>query len=442
MNLRKYIFLSVTFVALLLSFYSNFFHLIPQKSFAEFDIYNKGFVYGRIMNSEERGIFSDGCFSGIRYDTLKIHEEGKMNIDTIFFLATQRILSQKDMYLNKIEREPDFGPYYTQIGTMASVYSIINITLPGSPESKVNIYNFINALFNALVFTVFFWWISREFGIITSFVTLLFLLTSSYFIGFSGDIWWVAGSFYLPIFGLFVMMQMKLPEKKILINLFILFMIKAILTGFEFITCTFLSIFIPITYYYYYNRKTFKEFFTFSVKAGAVCCLALIILACLLVIQHKSYHGTFTAGLDWLHNAFIRRSGSEKDSEGILLNMGYIWGYYSWYCNAFDLSGLTSAIRIPFTIVITTVYINLFVLFRLTRKAIDKRRYTALILATVLSYIPSISWYIIFRDHAWKHLKIDAICWYFPFLLLGFISIGVTISILYKRFYTKSVATE
>lgn len=290
---------------------------------------------------------------------------------------------------------------------------------------------------------MFFWWILREYGRIASFVTLLFLLTSSHFIAFSGSIWWVAGSFYLPIFGLFVMMQIKLPEKKILLYLFILFMIKAILTGFEFITCTFLSIFIPIIYYYYYNRKTLKGFFVFSVKAGAVCCLAMMILTCLLAIQHKFYHGTFAAGFDWLYNAFIRRSGSVEDSQGILMNIGYIYGYYSWFCNAFELSELTSAIRIPFTIVITAVYINLFVLFQLTKKAINRRKYTALILATALSCIPSVSWYIIFRDHALKHLWIDAICWYFPFLLLGFMSIGVTISVLYKRwFYTKSVATE
>lgn len=138
MNLRKYIFLSVTFVALLLSFYSNFFHLTPQKFFTEFDTYNEGFIYGRIMNSEEKGFFSDGCFSGIKYDTLKIHKEGKMDKDTIAFIVIQRLPKQKAMYLNNIERESDFGPYFTQMGTMASVYSIINIMLSGSPESKLN----------------------------------------------------------------------------------------------------------------------------------------------------------------------------------------------------------------------------------------------------------------------------------------------------------------
>lgn len=434
MNRSRKIFLAIAFISLLLSFYCNFFHLVPQKNFEKFDAYDKGFMYGRIMNVEKSGFLSDGAFTGMFYDTLQINEVSRtVSADSAFTIVIRGLLEQKDMYMGTMEQKPDYGPYFTQPGAMASVYSLINLAIPASAQNKVNIYDFINALLNALVFMLFFWWILKEYGLIPSVVTLAFMLVSPWLISFGGNIWWIAGSFYLPVFGMFLLLKANLPEKKTLLYLFLLFALKGILTGFEFITCTFLSVFVPVIHYYYYNRKTLKEFFVFSFKAGVASCLSMLVVTVILVFQHKSYHGGFSAGIEWLYNAFLKRTAIDSAFGSPIEELGYIFAVYYWYRDAFEINMFGSTFGIPFAIIVGIVFLNLILLYRMVRKNSENRKYKALILSTVLSYLASVSWYAIFKNHAMDHMHIDSVCWYMPFLLMGFVCLGVTVSILYKR---------
>lgn len=436
MSRKQNVFLVIAFLLLSLSFYSNFFRLVPQDFYEKFDAYDKGFIYGKILNSEEKGIFGDGNFVGLRYDTTYINSH---HPDTAFVMVIHSMLDQKEMYLGNMPLTPDYGPYFTQICPIADLYAGIHHIVPASPQAKLNIFDLINALINALVFIMFFRWILREYGLIPACVTLFFMLISTWFISFCGNIWWVAGSFFLPTFGLFLMLRNNMPEKKILLYLFLLFAAKCILTGFEFITCAYLSVFIPIIYYYYYNKKSFKEFFIFSVKAGLVCVLGVLVFVLILCIQHWVYFGEVTAGIDWIVNSFFRRTGGNHvDDSGLFITIIRLLGYYYWIENIFDVSRFTDAVRIPFSAMIGLVYINLVYLFFFTKKYTENRKYKALALATALAWIPSASWFIIFRNHAMDHRHIDFICWYFPFMLLGFVSLGVTVSILYRKIINRN----
>ncbi len=438
MSRKHIVFLAIAFITLLLSFYSNFFRFVPQEFFDDFDAYDKGFVYGKIINSEEKGIFADGNFCGLRMDTSLVYE----NAHTRHVLGIKCMRQQKDMYLGNMEVPPHFQPYRTQIGTIAGLYTLIHKIVPASPQTKMNIFDFINALINALIFLLFFKWILKEYGTLASCVTLVLMLFSTWFISFCGNIWWVAGSFYLPIFGMFLMLSKNMPEKKMLFYLFLLFAAKCILTGVEFITCTFLSVFVPIIYYFYYRKKSFKEFFIFSVKAGAVSFLGILVFVAILVIQHWAYSGNIAAGFEWIGDAYLRRSsGGTVDAEhGIVANIAYILSYYYWFGDVFDVSRLTDAIRIPFTLVIHLLYINLLYLLFFTKKKAENRKYRALAIATFLSWVASVSWYMIFRNHAWEHMHIDFICWYMPLLLYCFVGLGVTVSILYRKYTKKNIA--
>lgn len=434
MSRSRKAFLVIAFISLLLSFYCNFFHLVPQKTFEKFDAFDKGFMYGRIMNVEKNGFLSDGGFTGIFYDTLRINEVSRtVSADSAFTIIIHGLLEQKDMYIGTMDQKPDYGPYFTQPGAMASVYSILNLIIPTSAQNKVNIYDFINALLNALVFMLFFWWILKEYGLIPSVVTLAFMLISPWLISFGGNIWWIAGSFYMPVFGMFLLLKANLSEKKILLYLFLLFALKGILTGFEFITCTFLSMFIPVVYYYYYNRRTFKEFFVFSFKAGVVSCLSMLVVTVILIFQHKSYHGGYSDGIQWLFNAFLKRTAEDPNGAGLLEDLGYIFAVYYWFRDAFEINIFGNMFGIPFAIIVGIVFLNLILLYRMVRKNPESRKYKALIFSTALSYLASVSWYTIFKNHARDHMHIDSVCWYMPFLLMGFVCLGVTVNILYKR---------
>lgn len=410
------IFLFCIFIFLLLSFSVNLWQLAPQYNFEMFDNFDKGLVYGKIARSEKDGIFSNGGFPGINYnskDTI-----GK-NRDEVFI---SNMLMQKDIYLGKLELPSDFYPYRSQIGTQVILYSYLNKILPFSTQTKIFIFDLINAFFNALIFILFFWWILKNYGFLATTITFVFIAFSWWLIMFNSNIWWVAGSFYLPVFGLLILFHKVKNDNTILIGLFFLFLAKCLLTGFEFITCSILSVFIPIVYYFFLRKKNLKDFFIFSFKAGIICCLAIFIMVLIIAIQHKFLFGTFTSGFNNLIEAFSRRSVSGTD------NLSDILSVFTTYMDGTVLRGKIFGQYVHFYIVIITVYLNMILLYLIVRKRDDSRIYKALILATSVSIIPSISWYCIFVNHALIHPHIDYICWYMPFLLFGFLSLGVSVS--------------
>lgn len=430
MNRTKTIFLSVSFLMLLLNFNSNFWGLTPDKTFYEFDTYDEGFVYGRLVRSQTDGMFSYGGFPGLNYvekDNLRLSR------DDVF---SRNMLQQKGMYLTKEGIPNDFYTYRSQPGAQIMMYSLIDYMSPLSAQQTIYILKFLNALLTALVFTFFLMWVFENYGFVPAVTTFVFILLSPWITKFSYNLWWAFWSFFVPLVGMLLILGKRMADRKVLIILYALFFIKCLFTGFEFISCIGLSIFIPIAYYYYLDGKSFKNFFLFSLKAGLSCFLAVLTVVAIIIVQHKFMYGTFSAGIDELTDAYFRRSSFDDVIEirgGIKVG-GVLYALITYLRGSvFGLNGLSDIVEIPFIVFITIVFANLFLLNRLTKQKSEKRKYRALIISTVLSFFVSLTWYILFKQHAFLHPHLDYICWYMPFLLFGFISVGASLSFLIRE---------
>lgn len=421
---KIYLYLFLILGFLFLNFFSNFWGILPDEEFIDYDFYDEALVYGKIANSERDGVFNHGGFPGVCYDKKK--EEGYDRRE----IFTHSMPSQKDVFLGNKPLEPDFYTYRSQPGGQVITYSLVNKILLLSPKDRIIVFKLINALFNTLVFSLFFLWLFRNYKRGVVFTVFVLVAFSSWITQFDSNIWWVGSSYLIPLFGLLLLFDSKQSKKRILAGLYLFFLLKCLLTGFEFITCVYLSIFIPIAYYFYLRESSVKQFFIFSTKAAIVAALAILTVVLLIIYQNQTITGDFVSGFNEFIEAFTRRT-SEGEALGIwaaLKKVAYLYLFNSTSRISF------LPFNIPFGVTVGLVFISSFILYKTKSVKENQRQYKALAVATILSFIPSISWFVIFRQHAVEHPYIDGICWFFPFLLFGAVCFGVVVSLAIEQF--------
>jgi hypothetical protein len=90
----------------------------------------------------------------------------------------------------------------------------------------------------------------------------------------------------------------------------------------------------------------------------------------------------------------------------------------------------------------------IFIIFSLVAawlmwKSIDpsfKRKSQAFLGMTWFSLLAPLSWFIVFKAHAYIHLNLDYFVWQAPFTILGFALSGWAISQTYQSFRTSRAA--
>jgi hypothetical protein len=73
-----------------------------------------------------------------------------------------------------------------------------------------------------------------------------------------------------------------------------------------------------------------------------------------------------------------------------------------------------------------------FIKYRSSEKTKTYQTGIALVVTTWFSFLGPLSWFVVFRDHAALHTRLDFIVWQMPFTLYGFALIGFVISSLNK----------
>lgn len=423
---KRYLFLFCALIILFLSYTRNVFNITDSEYFVGFEKAPEGLVIGRLIKAEHQGIFSDGGLTGIAY-----------NKDAEFLTEDDAVdayrVRQHDIYLTNKSIPDRFFSYKSQTGGQAILYSSLQKISPFSHAINLQIFRAINSFLTALCFVLFLGWCYRNFGFISSFVTFLLLFISPWVNNFAHNLWWSLWCFYLPFLTMLLLLEKRhkqpesISEKKILLFVFLAMFVKCVFNGFEYITTTMLAIIVPVVYYYVLEKKSFLSFFVFSFKTGMCALFAVLAEMIILIIQLRALTGSFSVGVDHIVSSFFRRTTRETIA-GDLPSFSYpevIQKYLG--NNAFDL-GFANGLTIPFGLVILFVLLGCVVLYiALSKKKVE---YRALAITVLFSLLCPLSWLIIFKQHATEHPHLDYIVWYIPFLLLGFLGMGVLFSTL------------
>lgn len=407
-----------------------FFYITP-KSGVYIDRSSESLIIGRLIESEKNGVLSHGGLTG------RLIPENT-DRDSQSYRTLQYDLAQKQ------EKNIDhfvFTTYDSQSGIQAWLYAYFNTLTPQDLFYDIPILRFINCLFIAFILTFFIFWVQKEFSYSVSITVLILTLLSPWLYTFAYNLWWSLWAFYLPFStALFInynrhnlKKQISLPKELLLIALAVF--IKCCFNGYEFITTVLLAIYIPYLYYYLKENLSFKATFKKAFYVGVASILAVITQMLVLIFQFKLKTGSLQNGLNHILHSYNKRSTAEanikpdwttniSENEFVQVLLKYIAG------NAFHFNFFQ--IHVYFIYIIIVISITLIYLYLK-----NKQKYKPIIITTIVSVIPSLSWLILFKQHSLIHTQLNFIVWYIPFFLFGFICIGIILNLIFKnlKFY-------
>ncbi len=410
------------FFTIFFSIYKNVFHVLTEEKwkYAENE-FSLTLMYGKLLASNNSGIFSHGGFPGFFYvDTWEQLTEAKNN-----YIAKKKFSSYH------------YQAYTSQIGGQGIFYSFLDKISPNNKVENIAFFEIINSTLLSIALTLFLVWCLLNFGFLVSIITYFFILLSPWLMMYGKDIWWTQWIFLFPFSVLLVYFHFKKKSglKNYYILIFTLVFLKLFVNGFEFITTFLVATCIPFILYHFKNFRSIR--FLFRAAKDHIISIFLAFTASLLIIFQQFYilKGSYRAGLDHLINAYHRRSSggySYPDTNTTMNTLKHfkidiLYRYMG--NNALELGFLQSHLmpKIPFGLFfLLGLLCCIFIFIK-----IKKLRNLALI--AKLSFLAPASWLIIFREHGHVHTHVDFMIWYFPYLLFCFLLIGLTFQFIINK---------
>lgn len=454
---KRTLFYVACFLLLFLSFYLNIFKIVLTDTYKNYETFVEALVVGKMAKMDKDGIFAAAGFPGVVYDKSQVTDSLLVaNIDNVEDLYTRdNIITQFKLdqikYYYGDEPTPDgYTVYVSHSGGNALFYYLIQKALPFSQPVNYQILRAINCILMALCFMLFIGWTYRNFGFVAALATFLLTFFSSWIVLFGGNgLWWSLWNFFAPFLVMLLLLEKKhnnpdsISYTKICLWLFLAFIIKLMFSGLEFITTAMLTPFIPIIYYSWLEKDKLIDYIKKSLKATVSVVSAVILQFLVLFIQLKVLLGSFNAAYSYIMTAFVRRASFQSGSNSYdhserfadSGSLSFLWNnVIKDYLRGDVFFGnyIYSTFQFFFAYLIGLFILAGGAIVILNRKNGKHRKYDALVIATAVSILCPMSWFVIFKEHSFWHPQIDYIIWYMPFLLLGFTVIGTGISVVYR----------
>lgn len=414
--------MGIFFILFFLSYTKNVFHISEPDLFHGFERQPEGLVVGRLVRSAQDGLFSYGGLNGVNSS-----DSVAMSVEA----HASDLARQHDLYINHTDIPPYFRAYKSQSAGQALIMGALQKVLPFDNIHKLAFFRGINALLVALIFVLFGAWAYRNYGFLASLITLSLTFLSPWLNVFAHNLWWVLWNFYLPFLAMLLLLEYKnkCPEKiskgRIIIAVFIAVFLKCFFSGFEFITTTLISAFVPIVYYAVKEKQSLKNFICDDIRYSLAMLAGVFAQMLVLITQIKFLEGHFSDGINHILTSFVRRS-EVAPTDTQLSFFDLIKTYLG--NDAFSLGFLPNNIPIYFGVVILITILALFFIYKQGNGLKNP-----LIIATSFSILAPLSWLVIFKQHSIEHMHMDYIIWYIPFMLYAFCTVGVTISLLLSK---------
>jgi hypothetical protein len=413
-----------------MGFMFNTFHAGHPQIFKNFSGHEL-LVAGRMLKSNQDGIFSSGGFCG------RCYEGDSLNISVEY---------QFNGYLNNLPC-PNFMPYKSQIGFQGMCYSIFDRISPFSGTGNLFVLRSLNALLMAVMLTLVIYWFYLEGNFLAALLVFLASLLTPWFAYHGRNMWFVLWVSYLPFVVMIYALRReslagRLAGKRIIIAGSLAMLVNFIVHGYEWATTTMVMAAVPLFFYWQKDNWRFLELCKRLLGLLIGYLSGLLVTLSIVAFQVFSITGKFSDGIDHIIYSFAKRSygGIENIPERLLVTVNSnIIDVFKIYLNA-------QAYLIPKPIkeilpshtpaILFYQIIILFIIFTLVivvkGKPLRFRKGTlknlrAFTIVTWISILAPFSWYIIFKGHSYIHGFLNPITWFMPFCLFGFGLIGLTL---------------
>lgn len=388
-----------TFVLLFAVFRFNALHTINKKWYRSFQLDSDKLIIDALIINE----FNPGqsFLKKIKTQNHKIKEK-----DLLALVDVKSIES--------IEYEN----YYSQFGLgkflLLPVWKLSLALKSDSNDRYVfaheNIKTFMS-LVNALVFTLFFLWILREFGARSYVVFLpLALIFSEWILVFGRSPYWQIWSWYLPMLISFFILQNQGSKKKYIVGFtayFLAVFIKCLM-GYEFLSTILIASTMPFFYYYFLGREV-----KFVKNISLLILLSVSAFLAALFIHYNALLSVGVSGMDEIINLIAKRSS---------LVSGEVSQEYLNSLNASVFEVLWTYLTKKIYELPLLLYVGLIIGFRLKKNKLSgPQKVIALSKTTLIMLLAPLSWFILMKGHSYIHTFINFALWYLPVNFLVFV---------------------
>lgn len=420
--------------------YNNYYSVSPASTFKNAGRGSEFIMAGRLVYARDHGIFSTGGIPG----SIGPPPEGMSVFDF-----------QYEAYIHGLPYE-NVNPHKSQLGFQALPYIIISKITGVSGEKGLNTFWLMNSVLMGLVVLLLSLWARYHFGFFSAILILLSVFLSIWFNALGRNLWFVFWVHYLPF--LFVCYVLYREMKGFRLNLvwlgvffYFLVLFRMLMTSFEFATSSLFMPLVPLVFYAVYKKWSLRTFIIRFSGISVISFLAVISAMLILAFQISKIDGSFRDGVDFIRYSYNKRADGdpEKYSHNTLLykslkaSRSEVLQIY-WKKEAMDLGFYNRDKGSPKIMTrvnyghIVVFFIGMtflgLILHRKKAKNPDARRMLlSIIITTWLSVIGPLSWFLIFKGHAYIHRGLDMIVWHMPFVFFGFMMTGYILTYMFHR---------
>ena len=419
-------------------FYSNCWRVAPEELYVRRQSVADRQVLGRLVESRENGILSHGGLLGLGS-------------------PTSAPLAQPDpswsyQFRTYLEGESfaSYEPYLSQIGAQGMLFSVIDAASPFSPRANLRLLYAFNSAVLALLISLMVLWFFFEFGVIVACFVLVSALTSLWLTVFSRSLYMSTWAFFVPL--VLVMYFLRNNRRwdggnlaKIALIVCLGVFVKCAINGYEFISTALVMMVVPFVYYGFLHRPGLRNVFSGIAAAALGSFFAIILTLGILCVQITHVEGSLRVGVEHVEQSLKKRTHADADDfpreYTAALQAGtlrVLAGYMK--PKFFDFGNyLAAPNNFVSTYVFSVRYLYLMAQFILVSGFVwvkcrpevstgTRARMDALLAATWASFLAPVSWYTIFKSHAFIHYPACALVWQMPFTLFGFAVCGVAVA--------------
>lgn len=424
-------FIAIT-LALLPNFYRNRWGAVETGYYTEWQTRYDRYMVARLVKTRQEGFFSAGGLLGLG--------------DTAEWSFDSRVHRQQYNTFVKNEKFESYILYKSNPGLLGIVYGALDKVLPASGELKLKLFRGLTALASAMVLGLILVTIALEFGLLPGLLALLFTMGSMWIVLPAGSIFWNYWGFYLPFLASGILLAEAdrkgvYRDFKILVILYLAALAKTLVSGFDLTTTVLIMATVPFVYHAIAHRWDLKTFLLRFLKASLALVAGTLTGMLILLMQINAGEAGTGSAFEYILNRFTSHLGGNYDyfyETGGDRPIGVFEVLPKYLLMpAIDLRVQGGTIQILYWHLLLVFAFFTLVFLLLHRDKSGRLEFSsrslALLVTTWYSLLAPLSWYILFRPHAFIHTHVNTMGWQMPFTLLGFALCGYVITELVLR---------